>query len=135
MKVSLKALKSTLIKILSSRYYSTAEAEKIAEVFLFAELTGKNTQGLLKLMGTEPAQNIKPQKPIHIERKTNSSAMVDGGGAAGPLAAQIAVDEAITMATQPPKHNPMTTLAFTKSARGVSDCATATKNNMTAKNM
>jgi LDH2 family malate/lactate/ureidoglycolate dehydrogenase len=87
-----------MVQILSKKYYSPEQAERIAEVFLYAELTGKNTQGLLKLLGSEPAQDIEPKRPIAITKETELSALVDGGGAAGPLAAQFACDKAIEIA-------------------------------------
>lgn len=87
-----------MIDILSSKNYTFTEAEKITEVLLYAELTGKNTMGLLKLMGSEPAQEIKPKYPPKIIKETKLSALVDGGGAAGPLAAQVAVDRVIEVA-------------------------------------
>ncbi len=87
-----------MTKALTSKYYSADEAEKIADVFLYAELTGKNTQGLLKLLGSEPAQDIKPKYPPKTIKETELSALIDGGGAAGPLAAQVATDKAIEIA-------------------------------------
>lgn len=95
MKIKITDLRQMMIDTLSSKFYSTEEAEKITEVLLYAELTGKNTQGVLKLAGTEPAQNIEPQYPAKILRETAASAQVDGGRSAGPLSAQFAADVAI----------------------------------------
>lgn len=98
MKIKLDELKKLMKSVLTSKYYSPEEAEKMVEVFLHAELTSKNTQGILKLLGTEPAQNIQPKYPPKVIKETNQSALIDGGGAAGPLAAQIAVDKVIEIA-------------------------------------
>ena len=87
-----------MIKIVSSKNYSKEEAKKITEVLLYAELTGKNTQGILKLLGTEPAQDIKPRYQPKIIKETELSALIDGGGAAGPLPAQIATEKVIKIA-------------------------------------
>lgn len=95
MKIKIDDLRDLIVKILSSKNYSVQEARKIAEVLLYAELSGKNTQGVLKLTGTEPAQNIKPEYPAKIIKETKASALVDGGKSAGPLSAQVAVDVAI----------------------------------------
>ncbi len=92
MKIKVSELRKLIITILSKENYSVEEAEKMADVYVFAEVTGKNTQGILKLMGTEPAQDIKPQYPPKIIKETPVSAVIDGGGASGPLAAQVAVD-------------------------------------------
>jgi len=98
MKIKIDELKHLMKSALTSKYYSPEEADLMVEVFLHAELTGKNTQGILKLLGTEPAQDIKPKYPSKVIKETNLSALIDGGGAAGPLVGQIATDKAIEIA-------------------------------------
>jgi len=100
MKIKITELKHIIITILSRENYSQKEAEKIADVYVFAEMTGKNTQGILKLMGTEPAQNIKPKYAPQIIKETSVSLIMDGGGAAGPLPAQETVGLVIKKATE-----------------------------------
>ncbi len=90
--IKISELENLIIKTLSSKYYSVEDAKKIAEVYLWAELTGKNTQGILKLLGTEPSQDIEPKYAPKVIKETNSTAVIDGGGAAGPLVSQIATD-------------------------------------------
>ncbi len=51
MHIKVSALKQLLIQVLASKYYSQEEAERIADVYTFGEVTGKNTMGILKLMG------------------------------------------------------------------------------------
>lgn len=97
MKIKLSELRKKMEQIISSKYYSKEEAAKIVEVLLYADMIGKNTQGILKLFGAEPAQAIKPQYSPKIERKP-LSARVDGGGANGPLIGQIATDTLIEIA-------------------------------------
>jgi len=97
MKIKINELKSLIINVLKENY-SQEEAEKITEVFLYAELTGKDTQGILKLFGSEPAQNIKPKYPPKIIKETELSVVIDGGGAAGPLVAQVATEKVIEIA-------------------------------------
>lgn len=98
MKIKIDELKQLMKSALTSKYYSPEEADLMVEVFLHAELTGKNTQGILKLLGTEPAQDIKPKYPPKVVKETNLSALIDGGGVAGPLVGQIATDKAIEIA-------------------------------------
>jgi len=98
MKIRIEDLKHLMKSALTSKYYSPEEADMMVEVFLHAELTGKNTQGILKLLGTEPAQEIKPKYPPKTTKETNLSALIDGGGAAGPLVGQIATDKVIEIA-------------------------------------
>src|SRR3989338_978531 len=100
MKIKITELRGLVMKALTSKYYSQDEAEKIADVFLYAELTGKNTQGILKLLGSEPAQEIKPKHPPKVVKETDLSALIDGGGAACPLAAQVATDKVIDIANK-----------------------------------
>jgi L-2-hydroxycarboxylate dehydrogenase (NAD+) len=100
MKIKVTDLNKVVVNILSSKFYSEQEAEKISEVLLYAELAGKNTQGVLKLMGTEPAQNIKPEYTAKILKETKASALIDGGGSAGPLSAQFGTDTAIRIAKE-----------------------------------
>ena len=98
MKIKIKELKLLVKKVVGSKYYSEEEAEKITEVFVFAEIAGKNTQGIIKLMGPEPAQDIKPKHKARLIKKSNLSVLVDSGGSAGPLGAQIATDELVKIA-------------------------------------
>src|SRR3989344_5723150 len=100
MKIKIVELKTLMEKIVSSRYYSPDEAEKIVEVLLWAELAGKNTQGLLKLLGDGAMQDIKPKNKPSIVKETELSALIDGGAGAGPLAAQIATEKGIELATK-----------------------------------
>jgi LDH2 family malate/lactate/ureidoglycolate dehydrogenase len=100
MKIKVSELNDLMVAVLSSKYYSKEEAQKIVEVFMYAELTGKNTQGVLKLLGTEPAQNIKPEYKAKIFKQTKVSALIDGGRSAGPLSAQFATDTAVSIAKE-----------------------------------
>lgn len=100
MKIKISELRKLIVTILSKENYSVEEAEKMADVYVFAEVTGKNTQGILKLMGTEPAQDIKPKYAPKIIKETSVSALIDGGGASGPLAAQVAVDAMLDKAKE-----------------------------------
>lgn len=97
MKIKIHELKKLMQSSLTKKYYSHEEAERIAEVLLYAELTGKDTQGILKLLGSEPAQDIKPQYTPKVIKETELSALIDGGGAAGPLAGQIATEKVIDL--------------------------------------
>jgi len=92
MKIPLSKLKSTLVEIVSSKYYSREEALRMVDVLLYGEMTGKSTMGLIKLMGSEPLHEVKPMYAPKIQKETKLSAIIDGGGVAGPLGAQIAVD-------------------------------------------
>lgn len=94
MKVKIAEVEKLMTSALTSTYYSQRQAKLIAEVLLYAELTGKNTQGILKLLGTEPIQSIKPNYAPKRIKETMLSALIDGGGNPGALVSQ----EAITLA-------------------------------------
>jgi len=100
MKIKIVELKELMEKIVSGKHYSADEAEKIVEVLLYADLAGNNTQGFLKLLEGERAQDIKPKYKPKIVRETELSALIDGGGNAGPLAAQIATEKVIELAVK-----------------------------------
>lgn len=95
MKISIPELKDLMKSILSSKYYSHSQAEDIAEVLLYAEMSGKNTQGMLKLMGTQSIQNIKPQHEPKVVKDTKVSALIDGGGNPGILVSKMATKTVI----------------------------------------
>lgn len=89
-KIKITDFKNKLEKVLVSTYYQPNQAKEIVEVLLFAEMTGKNTQGILKLLGTEPIQNIKPKHEPKIIKETRASTMIDGGGNPAILVCQMA---------------------------------------------
>lgn len=90
MKIKITELHNLIKTILTSTHYSESQAEEIAEVLLYAEMTGKNTQGIVKLMGMEPIQNIKPQSTPKVVKETKVSALIDGGGNPGILVSKMA---------------------------------------------
>lgn len=92
MKVKIANLKDLLIKKFTSTYYSPTQAKKIVEVLMYAELSDKNTQGVLKLIGTEPMQNVKPEYDPKVVKDTKVASLIDGGGNAAPLVCQIATE-------------------------------------------
>lgn len=100
MKIKIKDLEQKMEKVFTDTYYSSEEAKKICEVLLYAELVGKNTQGILKVTGKWPAQAIKPKYKPKVIKETELSALIDGGNSAGPLPAQIAVEKVIEIASK-----------------------------------
>lgn len=100
MKIKISELKESIIKTLTSTYYSEAQAEKIAEVLIAAELSGKNTQGIIKLTGVEPIQSIKPEGEPEFIKDTKVSALINGHHNPGILVAHIATQTAIDKAKE-----------------------------------
>ena len=62
MKVKVEALRAKILNTLSN--FDRDEAEKIADYLIWADMSGIKTQGVIKLTGTEPLQNIKPKHEI-----------------------------------------------------------------------
>ncbi len=88
-------LRALLEKKFIETHYTREQAQKIVDVLLYGELTGKDTQGVLKLLGTEPMQNVKPEYAPRVIRETKVSALIDGGGNATILVCRMANEIAI----------------------------------------
>ena len=98
MKIKIAELKKLMEKIVSSKYYPSEEAEKIVDVLLYAELTGKNTQGILKMLNRGAPQDCQPDYPPKVIRETPVSVLFDGGKNSGILVAQEATRKVIKIA-------------------------------------
>ena len=99
MKFSLSELKIKTIELLE-KSFSQADAARIGEYLIWAEMSGYKTQGILKLTGTEPLQNIKPKHALIRERDTKLSQLINAGAHPAPLASQMATDVVIEKAKQ-----------------------------------
>ncbi len=60
MKISITSLHEQISKILSKNI-SLEHASTVADYFVWAEASGNKTQGIVKMIGTEPIQNIVPE--------------------------------------------------------------------------
>ncbi len=96
-KVNLRELRSKVEKTLSEGFTET-ESARIADYLLWAEMSGIKTQGIIKMTGTEPLQNIKPKHEIKVERDTKLSQLINAGAYPAPLVSQIATDVVIEKA-------------------------------------
>lgn len=104
MLIKIDELRSKILSTLSPKFPSD-QAEKIAEYFLWAEMSGLKTQGILKMTGTEPIQNTVPQNTVpqyafRVERDTKLSQLIDGGANPAPVVFSIATEVAIEKARQ-----------------------------------
>ena len=93
-KVSYPQLESALLVFLN-KFYDLEISKSIAEVILWAERHNKEGQGLLKLVGTEPLQNIKAAGPLSVIERTPVSAVINGNKQPSFFVAQRAVNIAI----------------------------------------
>lgn len=99
MKISIDKLKASITSILRQNF-SEDEAKKIADYLIWAEMSGNKTQGLLKMTGTEPIQNVKPISEIKVIRDRKLSQLIDAGANPAPLVSQIATETAISKAKE-----------------------------------
>jgi len=97
MKIEEPKLRSRLTEILL-KGLDKDSADKIVEYLLWADKSGLSTQGAIKLVGTEPIQDIESEGEMVKERETKLSILFDGKKNPAPLSAQIATDEVIRIA-------------------------------------
>jgi L-2-hydroxycarboxylate dehydrogenase (NAD+) len=99
MQITIDELRRKVLSTLSSKL-PLDQAEKITEYLLWAEMSGLKTQGILKMTGTEPIQNITAKYALRIERDTKLSQLIDGGANPAPVAFRTATEVAIEKAQQ-----------------------------------
>lgn len=80
--------------------FTEDEANRIADYLLWADMSGIKTQGIIKMTGTEPLQDIKPKHEIKIERETKLSQLINAGAYPAPLVSQQATDTVIKKAKE-----------------------------------
>ena len=80
--------------------FTEQEANRIADYLIWADMSGIKTQGVIKMTGTEPMQNIKPKHEIRVERDTKLSQLINAGAYPAPLVSQQATDVAIQKAKE-----------------------------------
>ncbi len=97
MEVKAEDVNNKVVKILG-KSFGKAKAKRIAEVLMWSEMCGIKTQGLVKLTGAVPLQNVKPTGKITITKKGRNSSVINGYNNSGALVAQVGVDLAIKRA-------------------------------------
>lgn len=100
MKIKISKLKSKIEQIFLDKGFSISDTSKIVEYLLWAEMSGNKTQGIIKMTGTEPLQNIKPKHEVKIERDTKISQLINAGANPAPLVSQIATETLIRKAKE-----------------------------------
>jgi L-2-hydroxycarboxylate dehydrogenase (NAD+) len=100
MKIAVEDLKAKILDTLEAKGFSQKDAESITNYLLWAETSGIKTQGIIKMTGTEPLQDIQSKHEIRIERDTKVSRLINGGAHPAPLVSQKATDVAIEKAKE-----------------------------------
>lgn len=99
MKIAIDVLRKKIIDHLEKNL-TLDQANLVADYLLWAEMSGISTQGIIKMTGTEPLQDIVPKYEMKIERETKLSQLIDAGANPAPLATQVATDVAIKKAQE-----------------------------------
>ncbi len=99
MKIAIKKLREKVVTTLQKNF-TEDEANSIADYLLWADMSGIATQGVIKMTGTEPLQDIKPMHEIKIERDTKLSQLINAGAYPAPLVSQQATDVVIDKAKE-----------------------------------
>lgn len=97
MQIALSELEQRMLSMLSQKF-SAKDATNIVNCLLWAEMCGLKTQGVVKMTGTEPLQDIVPKHPLRVERDTPLSQLIDGGANPAPAVFQTATEVAIEKA-------------------------------------
>lgn len=96
MKIRIEALRKTAARVLlRSGKIKKEDVEKILDVLLFADMTGRSTQGVIKLIGTEPLQAVTSDGKIEILKQNAVSAQIDAHRNPAPLATYVATEKVI----------------------------------------
>ncbi|RJQ35159.1 Ldh family oxidoreductase [Candidatus Parcubacteria bacterium] len=100
MKVKVEDLRTKLLATFQDKGFSFEDAKSVVDYLLWADMSGINTQGIIKMTGTEPLQDIKPKHEIKVERDTKLSQLVNGGANPAPLVSQRATGVVIEKAKE-----------------------------------
>jgi len=79
--------------------FSPEQSNVVIEALLWAEMTGKHTQGVIKLAGTEPIQDVKPKGEMEVRVK-KCAAHIAGNGNSSPISTSLGMKKAIELARE-----------------------------------
>ena len=99
MKIAISDLRQKVIQTLSHNF-TEEQANRIADYLVWADMSGIKTQGVIKLTGTTPLQNVESEREIRVDRDTKLSQLIDAGACPAPLVSQQATDVVIQKAKE-----------------------------------
>lgn len=97
MKIPITDLRKKVVSTLTQNF-TNDQANRIADYLVWADMSGIKTQGVIKLTGTTPLQNVQPTGEIKVDRDTKLSQLIDAGAYPAPLVSQQATDVVIQKA-------------------------------------
>lgn len=95
MKISLTELRPKVLNTFIKKGFSEDDANRIADVLLWADMSGITPMGIAKMVGSEPVQNERPEAQVEIVRNTKLSQLINTHHTPAPLVCQQAVDAVI----------------------------------------
>ncbi len=99
MKIKIDELKEKVISMLEPKFGAEAAA-LVTEYLVWADMSGNSTQGVIKLLGSDPLGDIVPTGEILIERETKLSKNLNANNNPAPLVAQHATKHVIDIANE-----------------------------------
>lgn len=100
MKISSIELRNKIMKTLDESGFNQEDSKIVADYFIWAESSGNDTMGIIKMTGTEPLQSIKPQHEMRVERDTKLSQLINAGANPSPIVSVKATKVAISKAKE-----------------------------------
>lgn len=87
-----------LIKLVLLKKYSERQAELIADVMMFGEMSGKSSHGIVRLLiGKFSVMAQEPKRVPELIKKTGVSTIIEGNGNPGMLVGSLAMTEVIRL--------------------------------------
>ena len=100
MKIKVAELRN-LIKSALLKKYSETQADLIAEVMMFGEMSGKSSHGIVRLLiGKYSVMTQEPKGDPKLSKKTKVSALIESNGNTGMLVGPLAMTEVIRLAKE-----------------------------------
>lgn len=100
MQVSINKLRKKILTTFLEKGFSNEDANSVTDYLLWADMSGIKTQGIIKMTGTEPLQDIQPKHEMRVERDTKLSQLINGGANPAPLVCQHATNVVIAKAQE-----------------------------------
>src|SRR5690348_7053997 len=100
MQISITDLRQKILATFTQKGFPESDANRIADVLLWADMSGITPMGIAKMVGSEPVQNEKPDAELEVVRDTKLSQLINAHHVPAPLACQQAVDAVIQKAKE-----------------------------------
>jgi L-2-hydroxycarboxylate dehydrogenase (NAD+) len=98
MQISITELRKKVLATFAEKGFSASDANRMADVLLWAEMSGITPMGIAKMVGSEPVQNQEATARVEIVRDTKLSQLINAHHTSAPLVCQQAVDVVIQKA-------------------------------------